>query len=125
LAVAGFLSTAERWLEFEDAWKARLLQVGLKQFHRREIKLRKYPRLLEDLVSIIRDHAMRKFGMVVRVAELHRQLPEKEYDEWNLDAYSYAARACAAHVRQWAAKEHLCWIPELVFAEGDKGRDQL
>jgi hypothetical protein len=125
LAVAGFMSTAEGWLEFEGEWKARLLQSGLTHFHRKEIDLRKYPGLLEDLATITRGHAMRKFGMVVRVSELHRQVPQEEYNQWNLDAYSYAARACAAHVRLWAQKSHLRRVPELVFATGDTGRKQL
>ncbi|MGD1094541.1 MAG: hypothetical protein ABSB35_21430 [Bryobacteraceae bacterium] len=124
LAVGGFMSTAEQWLEFEAAWKARLFKGGLKYFHRKELNLKRHPGLLEDLASIIRDYAMRKFGMVVRVAELHK-LPKAEYEDWHLDAYSYAGRACAAHVRLWAKKEHLRSVPRLVFATGDTGRDQL
>jgi hypothetical protein len=125
LAMAGFMSTAEQWLEFEREWKARLLQDGWKYFHRKELNSRKHSGLLEDLASIIQNYAMRKFGMVVRVAELHRLVQKEEYDKWNLDAYSYAGRACAAHVRQWAKRNHLASVPELVYATGDKGRSQL
>jgi hypothetical protein len=125
LAVAGLMSTAEYWLEFEVAWKFRLLQSGLNYFHRKEIDPQKYPGLLDDLAHIIHAYSMRKFGMVVRVGALHRLVPEKEYTKWNLDAYSYAGRACAAQVRLWAEQEGLRSVPELVFATGDKGRNQL
>jgi hypothetical protein len=125
LAVAGFMSTAESWLEFEGVWKARLHKSGLKYFHRKELNLKNHPGLLEDLASIIRDYAMRKFGMVVRVRELHSKVPKADYNKFDLNAYSYAGRACAAQVRMWASKEHLRSLPRLVFAKGDAGRDQL
>jgi hypothetical protein len=125
LAVAGFMATAEQWVEFEEPWKERLARSGLKDFHRKAIDPQKYPGLLEDLARIIHDYSRRKFGMVVRVSELHRRVAKEAYQKWNLDAYSYAGRACAAHVRQWATKNHLRSIPELVFATGDAGRDQL
>ncbi len=118
------MSTAECWLAFEQEWKARLSRTGLNHFHRKELDLREHPGLLEDLASIIKGYAMRKFGMVVRVAELHK-IPKAEYDKWQLDAYSYAGRACAAHVRLWAKKEHFRSVPRLVFATGDTGRNQL
>jgi hypothetical protein len=125
LAVAGFMSTAEKWIEFEEAWKSRLSKSGLKHFHKKELDLARYPGLLDDLARIIRDHTMRKFGMVVRVAELHSRVPEKAYNKWHLNAYSYAGRACAAYVRQWAQSWHARSIPELIFATGDTGRPQL
>ncbi|HUP03570.1 MAG TPA: hypothetical protein VMU19_06250 [Bryobacteraceae bacterium] len=118
------MSTADRWLEFEGAWRERLLKSGLKSFHRSEINPNQHPGLLEDLSSIISSYVLRKFGMVVRVRELHK-IPQAEYDGWHLDAYSYAGRACAAHVRLWAKKEGLRSVPRLVFATGDAGRDQL
>jgi hypothetical protein len=124
LAVAGFLSTADCWLEFEREWKKRLQKSGLKYFHRKEIG-NKHPGLVADLASIIRDHAQRKFGMVVRVKAMHDLVSEIDIANWSLDAYSYAGRACAAYVRMWADKHHLRNLPEMVFASGDKGRDQL
>lgn len=125
LAVAGFMSTPDRWREFEQVWLARLAKSGLKEFHRKDLNLTRYPGLLSDLSSIIRDYAMHKFGMVVRVAELHRNMPAGEYDKFHLDAYSYAARGCAAQVRQWAVKRHLRSTPGLIYAKGDAGRGQL
>jgi hypothetical protein len=125
LAVAGFMSTAERWLDFETAWAARLARAGLRDFHRNAIRPSRHPGLLDDLATIIQDHTMHKFAMVVRVAQLHRMVPKKEYDKWSLDAYSYAGRACAGYVRQWATRHHLRSVPELIYATGDAGRRQL
>jgi hypothetical protein len=66
-----------------------------------------------------------KFGMVVRVKAFHELVPAEEYNAWHLDAYSYAGRACVAYVRLWADQYHLRSLPEIVFASGDTGRDQL
>ena len=125
LAVAGFMSTAEIWLQFEKAWMERLKKSNLSYFHRNEISPEHYPGLLRDLAIIARDHSLRKFGMVSRVEALHSSVSKLEYDHWSLDAYSYAGRACAAHVRIWAARHKPRTLPKLVFATGDKGRDQL
>ena len=63
--------------------------------------------------------------MVIRVKALHALVPKQDYEAWHLDAYSYAGRACAAHVRLWATSQHLSSVPSLVFAKGDTGRDDL
>jgi hypothetical protein len=125
LVVAGLMSTAEYWTEFETVWRERLTRSGLAYFHRKEMNLRKQPRLIEDLAEITRTYAMRKFGMVVRVDKLHEMVDEVIYKNWALDAYSYAARACAAHARIWAKRNNQQSVPDLVYATGDKGRNQL
>jgi hypothetical protein len=125
LTAAGFMSTADQWLDFEIEWKKRLAREGMTAFHRTEIKPSKHPGLLEDLASIIRDHVNRKFSLTVRVHALHRLVKKTEYDKWHLDAYSYANRGCAAHVRIWAQQNHLRSMPELIFATGDTGRSDL
>jgi hypothetical protein len=125
LAVAGFMSTPDCWIQFEKAWCDRLALSGLSRFHRRKFNPTKHPGLLEDLAAIARDHAMRKFGFVVRVRMLHNLVSADTLKKWNLDAYSYASRACAAHVRLWAYQNNLRGVPEIVFATGDDGRDQL
>jgi hypothetical protein len=125
LVMAGFMSTAESWLEFEQAWLGRLRESGLRHFHRKELRLDKYSGLLEDLAGIAREFAMHNFGMVVRVKALHDTVSKDIYDKFHLDAYSYAGRACAAHVKLWANKNRLRQIPRIVFATGDTGRNQL
>ncbi|HML16425.1 MAG TPA: hypothetical protein VK419_05345 [Bryobacteraceae bacterium] len=125
IAVGGLMSTAETWENFREVWQARLLKSGLPYFHRKELDLKRHSGLLEDLANIAKEHSMRKFGMIVRVRELHRSVSKKELAAVHLDAYSYAGRACAAHVRIWAKKEHLRSVPRLVFATGDAGRNQL
>ncbi len=42
-----------------------------------------------------------------------------------MDAYSYAGRSCAGYVRLWMEKHKLGSVPELVYASGDTGRNQL
>jgi hypothetical protein len=125
LAVAGFMATADSWLDFEKEWLTRLRKSKLDYFHRKEITVERYPGLLEDLARIIQGHAMRKFGMVVRVEALHRLVAKSVYKQWHLDAYGYAGRACAAHVRMWAKQHHQRTMPELVFAKGDTGKEDL
>jgi hypothetical protein len=118
------MNTAEEWGRWECEWLARLKQEGLTFFHRKELSALKYKPLLSDLAGTIHQ-GMQKFGMVVIVRDLHAKVQKEEYDRWRLDAYSYAGRACAAFVRIWTKKPHLGNIPEITFAKGDTGRNQL
>lgn len=83
LAVAGFLSGADRWMEFETKWLERLKSDGLTCFHTSDFNAcqgefksgwkgheNRRVNLIADLVQIIKDHVDRKFGAVIIIDSL-------------------------------------------------------
>ena len=138
LAVAGFISNAESWMEFEDRWLERLHRDDLAYFHTSEFNSSqgqfvegwkdnevRRTRLIVDLVQIIKETANRKVGMVVLNKNVQAGFSEEQRLRWHIRSYSLAGRTCAARVREWAESWHASSVPELVFEEGDSGRDEL
>jgi hypothetical protein len=130
LVVAGFVASAETWIDFDKAWRERLAKDGLPHFHMAEFvysrgKLfgswKNDPRrdpLLRDLVGLVQSHACRKFGCATVIAELHGMTTKARRQEWLMHAYPIAARAVVAQVRRWSLRENIAY-PEIVFETGD------
>jgi hypothetical protein len=125
--VAGFVASADSWLEWEQRWLHRLQQDGLAWLHMRELRSwtsERRNRLLQDLSTITADAGPHKFGVVVKNDSVDSEFSEEKQREWHINAYSYAGRTCAKEVRLWAKS----WggpLPELVFEKGDAGQDHL
>jgi hypothetical protein len=139
LTVAGFLSTADHWIEFTDLWTKRLLKDGIQYFRMAEFahSVKQFDgwreqedrrkQLLGDLVDLVKSHAFRKFGTVVQLSAMQK-LDDSVRQEFSLTAYALAGRASAGDLRQWALSEGegLEDTPfALVFEEGDAGQDKL
>ena len=136
LAVGGFLATAERWGRFEKEWLDCLRRNSLDYFRTSEFNAsqggfkigwrgneKRRIALISDLVEIIKNNVDRKFGVIVTMDSL-QSFSRKQKEEWHICAYSLAGLKVASMVRQWAK----AWsgpVPELVFEEGDKGRNNL
>ncbi len=80
LAVAGFISSAGDWVDFDRKWRARLAEDGLTYFHmvdfaqsveefskgwKKDEPRRR--RLLNDLLEIIEGHVYHKVGVMVEI----------------------------------------------------------
>jgi hypothetical protein len=130
LSVAGYMATADRWIEFETLWKNRLAIDGIADFHAKEVSQKfkdqphKKSKLYEDLIEVIRQYANRQFGCVVENEGL-RALSNSDRKTWHVNAYSIAGRACAAQVRGWFNSWNARSLPMLVFEKGDTGQDAL
>ncbi|HCC56729.1 MAG TPA: hypothetical protein DEQ47_05605 [Solibacterales bacterium] len=137
LAVAGFVSTTDKWVEFDQRWNERLAKDGIKYFHMNEFnnpgskgEFRNWsyddprrPLLHRDLIGVITDHVDRHFGCCV-ITEALNGLTLQERQEWHLSAYALAGRSCAAQLRLWCET----WggrVPRMVFERGDHGRGEL
>lgn len=141
LSVAGFVSSAEDWKAFSEAWTNRLTQEGIECFHavdanafrgefepfrNRSDKVQWRERLFSDLMDILKRNVYRKFACTVINKDFH-QMSEPLRQEFSLSAYSLAGRTCEKQARQWALEE---WKnPEmaigLVFEAGDRGYGKL
>lgn len=136
--VAGFISSADDWIGFDDHWRKRLEIEGLPYFRMSDFanfrglfSVREdwpEPRrraLLGDLVDVIQRHAYRKFGCAV-VSEEFRAIDSATRDRFSLTAYVLAGRTVAGAVRQWATSEGMPRAPiAYVFEDGDPGKGKL
>lgn len=127
LAIGGFISSAERWREWEKPWRERLAKDGLEVFHRNELgrmAAEKREQLEDDLCGILVQHAFAKSGVAVLHRDVQSALPESLRDEWRITSYAL----CGINV----AKEMMIWLsqwsgrmPDLVYEDGDVGKGKL
>jgi len=80
-SVAGYVSTVDRWIDFDKKWSALLKRHGLPYFHMKEFapsvdhfkewkgkeKERKRGAFLEQLVNITRKHVLHSFSVTLRM----------------------------------------------------------
>lgn len=126
VAVAGFVTSAEAWIEWEAAWLKRLRQDGLEWFHYRELvewEAGKKQALISDLCWIIKDHVFYKAGVVV-VNETIQVLTSDEREKWGINPYTLACRNVAAQMNTWT-RSFGAPYPEIFFEKGDDGQDRL
>jgi hypothetical protein len=123
LVVAGFVATADEWVEFNKFWKERLTQDGIEYFHAVEFAHSvgefasgwngNEPRrraLLADLMTIIKRHVSRKFADVV-INEALDKMSNDTKAQFHINAYSLAGRSCVARLREWLHRERWETVP--------------
>jgi hypothetical protein len=129
--LAGFVSDAKRWEEFDLKWRARLSEDDLTYFQMhafaqsvgpfkgwREQENRRQV-LLADLLEIIVEHAYRKFGVVVPVEGLDalKLDPGKKHH-----SVAVAVSSVVGMVEEWKQREKYHRAPRYVFEQGDEGK---
>lgn len=128
LVVAGFIASAEAWIDWEREWLERLAIDGLAYFHRNELggwPQGKRERLIGDLCQIIREHVAYKIGIAIVNEDLHEVVSSAELREWRIKSYSVLGRTAAKEARCWATSSYNGPIPKLVFEKGDVGSGDL
>lgn len=102
LAVAGYISTADRWITFSQLWNTRLREDGLDYFrmsefaHSKKIfagwKLEENRRrnLLKDLVELVKTHAIVMFGCAVKISAMKDMTIETRLSSTSLPMCSLA-----------------------------------
>lgn len=143
MTVAGFVSSTKHWDEFSERWKARLNRDGIEFFravdannfrgpfsHWQQLpegereKLRQA--LFGDLMAIVQANTYQKFSCTV-VNEDYQATDNALRQEFSESAYSYAARICEMHAREWARSEwKYCKKTEVacIFEAGDGGQSE-
>ena len=136
LAVAGFISSATDWEDFDTQWRSRLGKDGLSYFRMSEFaqwtgafsEKQEWPEerrraLLGDLVAITQKHVYHKFGCAV-VNATFEDMDEEVRKAFGLTAYVLAARTCAGDVRGWSSDAYMPRAPiAYIFEAGDTGKD--
>jgi len=137
LVMAGFVSEAERWKEYDLKWRARLAADNLSYFHMRSFaqsdgpfkdwrdKEDKRRTLLRDLLDLIAEHAYHKFACVV-TSQSYASLSEAAKHHFAPTAIAVAAKFCAGLVYTWRDQNrYQDQNPRFVFEQGDEDKGSL
>jgi hypothetical protein len=132
--LAGFVSGAREWEEFDVRWRARLSQDGLTYFHMHRFAQSIKPfdgwqkqegrrrELLSDLLEIVAEFAFRKFGVVVPLSGLHALKLNPELPH---HAEAVAVSNILGMVEQWKNREKFHRAVRYVFEQGDAGENTI
>ena len=133
LVVAGYLSIADQWSEFDREWRACLENEGVSSFHMRDSahSLREFAswknderrrrRFLERLIRITKLRVRKSIGNAVILDAYNRVNAEYAFAESIGPPYALCGMACMKDVYRWASKPKRQYaMPVCVFEAGDK-----
>lgn len=121
VTVAGFVSDAQQWKEFEAEWKVAL--GDLSYFRATEHK--RIPGLVDRLTAVIRPHVWRKVSVSLTMNTI-LMIPQEQWASHNTNAYAMCARTCVTEIERWALYRRLPTEKiDYVFAAGDVGAGLL
>jgi len=134
ITVAGFISSADEWINFSNRWKTLLQdQYGLKDFHAADCQNyegdfkswkgddARRIRLWCDLLSLIKDSTYQKFSCGIVIDDWNKVVSKQIKKRWKLNAYAMCALICAERVNQWARKQGIKSPIKYVYESGDPG----
>jgi hypothetical protein len=134
LVMAGFVSDAKAWAEFDRLWRKRLADQGFSYFHMQKFAQRSEPfdkldesqrrRLLSDLLDIIAGHTYQKFACVVQ-SQAFAKLSDDTRRDFAPTVIAAAGRFVGGLVFSWRDSEKYRATPEFVFEQGDQDRGSL
>jgi hypothetical protein len=135
LAVAGYASRTDLWLEFDGKWNGLIHDAGLeyfritefvhnsKQFAGWEDRRPEKAALFDDLTKLIHKYTDHVFGCVVPRDDYRRVNAIYTLDK-TLRPYSLAGYDCIKRCHTWAISERRMPVIS-VFEQGDTHQDQL
>lgn len=132
VVAAGFISTEEKWLAFDPAWKIVLERHTLPfPFHMTDFMANGYrasqrSAILGDLVSVIHKHTIACFAGAVDVEAYKRVNGKYALQEYLGAPYALAARIMAIQINKWRERNLQSGDNLLLFAEqGTKHRGDM
>lgn len=136
IVVAGFSTIASEWSAFEDKWAEALNRHQVSHFHAAPLArfaepYNDWPKgeredhrraLSEDLMRIIEDFALRKFGACILLSDieqLRRQLVIQSGEEFMIEPFVYAAISAVEDFHAYAKLQGITSNLRYVFDDGD------
>ena len=113
LTVAGYLSHAELWVEFEQQWRQCLSRLGLSSFHMTDYENRKNGfenlgndriKLLKKLIHIIHKNLAYGVSVSVKTDDFAEFLPVKNPRDILVGAYALSVVDCLKKTELWVKK---------------------
>jgi hypothetical protein len=135
VVVAGYLSTAERWIAFEAVWKATLADFDLPAFHMTDFAqnnnppFKRWPEARRRdcfgrLLTIINQHVIGSVASVIPV-RLYEQVFSPEAKAYVGGAYGLAAMQCQMVLGQVLRLTGVEGMIDYVFESGAEGVGQV
>ena len=137
LAVAGFVATAEEWLNFSRQWDLTLKDFGVAHLHMKEFAHSigqfagwrddepKRQQFLSSVRNVIQSHARYLVGAVLIKADYVKVDSEYQLHEY-LAPFPLCGFLCADIVEKWRGAHNLLDASmEYIFERGDQKRGQL
>jgi hypothetical protein len=133
VVVAGFASAAQVWKDFETAWRVRLDQDGLPEFHAGDFAHftgafkhgwsgeendAKRKDLLRDLMGIIESQGLQKFVVIVPI-DVHHAIDKELRKRLLVDAYVVGSMLAIGDFHQHAKRMGTERNLRYVFEKGD------
>jgi hypothetical protein len=137
LGVAGFVSTWDKWISFEEDWRGILNEYGVEYFHMRE-----YAHSIEQFKSWKGEEGRRRTFLKRLIKSLNGKVHKsfassvilKDYRE--IDAIypvhealgqplALCGRTCSARINDWRQRRGILEPTEIVFEAGSKHFDDL
>jgi len=139
--MAGFVSPAKHWSDFDRERRARLKADNLAYFHSNPFAhATTHPQkpfdsswigaeqrrrdLLKDLLGIIQLHAGRKFGCILP-RDVFLMLEKVTREQYAPMQIVLTARLIWGELIDWRRREHKNSAVEMIFEQGDLGKGQL
>jgi hypothetical protein len=135
--MAGFVSSAERWSEFDSLWRKRLAIDGLEYFHMHRFAHSVKPfdqgwrdneprrrALISDLLTIVQSHAWYKSACIFPLASLLRFSDESRRTLMPT-LIAAAGRYIWAEIDVWRKRERFPNPVRVVFEDGDDDKGSL
>jgi hypothetical protein len=133
LCVAGYVSTAEQWEDFEDEWNEALVQYNIPFFHMTDFNAgqgpyrdwpqeQRQPRL-RKLTQIINRHTSLLVGAMIRMQD-YLELSQEDRDTCD-SPYRVAAMQCSMEIAHWIEAKHHGAEVNIIFELGAAGMGKL
>jgi len=139
--MAGFVSSADEWTEFDPKWRARLALDGLPYFHMNPFahcgthpqkpfdrtwigKESRRRALISDLLDLISQHAWRKFGCILPADSL-MLFSDIARENFVPTLIATAGRLIWSDVEVWRRREKFQQPARMVFEDGDEQKGSL
>lgn len=136
--VCGYVSTVDKWEQFEIDWRLVLAKTEVPYFHMTDFVACRAPfdkgwkgneqkrkRFLNDLIEIIKSYALRTFSSTVINTAFDEVNIRYQLSEYAGNPYAFCGRNCAGKVRQWKDANHADCPIEYIFESGDIGKGKL
>jgi hypothetical protein len=134
VTVAGYISTAEQWELFGEAWRSEMAAYGLEFFHMTDFANRAgaYKDWTEQerrdrlarLIRIINQHAIASVGIAIPLRAFNQIFP-KNAKRFVGGAYGLAAAACFLHVANILSPNYPSARIAYVFEIGARGSGEV
>lgn len=136
MVVSGWLSSVERWLQFETDWRLVLAKFDVPYFHMKEFahsveafavgwkgQDAKRELFIRALLAVIKDHVMASFSCLIENCIFEQVNHEYQVREYFGNEYALCGRVCIAEVGKWMRPRGYEQAAEFVFEDGDpRGR---